>query len=69
MAGVTGKRTVEAGYDQVADQYLSTKDAEDPNTLAALEDLASDWQKEPPSSTWDAVPGYPQRAGFPNVFS
>ena len=41
MTGATGKRTVEASYDQVAGRYLSTKDAEDPNTLAALEDLAS----------------------------
>ena len=39
---VTGqhKRTVEAGYDRVADQYLSTKDPEDPLTLAALEDMS-----------------------------
>ncbi len=40
--GVTGshKRTIEAGYDRVADQYLSTKDPEDPLTLAALEDMS-----------------------------
>jgi cyclopropane fatty-acyl-phospholipid synthase-like methyltransferase len=31
---------VEAGYDRMAEQYLSTKDAEDATTLTALEDLA-----------------------------
>lgn len=35
------RQTVEAGYDRVAEQYLSTKDAEDPTTLTALEELAS----------------------------
>jgi len=35
-------RTVEAGYDRVAEAYLSTKNPEDPVTLAVLEDLASD---------------------------
>ena len=34
------KQSVELGYDRVAEQYLSTKDPEDPTTLAALEDLA-----------------------------
>jgi ubiquinone/menaquinone biosynthesis C-methylase UbiE len=34
------KRTVEAGYDRIADQYLASKDPEDPATLAALEELA-----------------------------
>jgi SAM-dependent methyltransferase len=34
------KRVVETGYDRVAERYLSTKDAEDPTTLAALESLA-----------------------------
>jgi SAM-dependent methyltransferase len=34
------KRVVETGYDRVAERYLSTKDAEDPTTLAALEGLA-----------------------------
>jgi SAM-dependent methyltransferase len=34
------KRVVEAGYDRVAERYLSSKDAEDPATLAALEELA-----------------------------
>jgi cyclopropane fatty-acyl-phospholipid synthase-like methyltransferase len=34
------KRVVEAGYDRVAEPYLSSKDAEDPATLAALEELA-----------------------------
>ena len=35
------RRTVERGYDQMAEQYLATKDPEDPLALAALEDLAS----------------------------
>jgi 2-polyprenyl-3-methyl-5-hydroxy-6-metoxy-1,4-benzoquinol methylase len=35
------KRTVESGYDRIAEQYLATKDPEDPLALAALEDLAS----------------------------
>ena len=35
------RRTVEAGYDLMAKQYLATKDPEDPLALAALEDLAS----------------------------
>ena len=34
------KRTVEAGYDRIADQYLASKDPEDPATIAALEELA-----------------------------
>jgi cyclopropane fatty-acyl-phospholipid synthase-like methyltransferase len=34
------RRTVEAGYDRMAEQYLATKDPEDPLALAALEDLA-----------------------------
>jgi SAM-dependent methyltransferase len=33
------RRTVERGYDRVAEQYLATKDPEDPLTLAALEEL------------------------------
>ena len=36
------KRTVEAGYDRIADQYLASKDPEDPATLAALEELAGE---------------------------
>ncbi len=36
------KRIVEAGYDRVAERYLATKDAEDPLTLAGLEELARD---------------------------
>ena len=32
--------TVERGYDRIAEQYLATKDPEDPLTLSALEDLA-----------------------------
>lgn len=32
-----GKRAVEAGYDQIAEQYLAQKDPADPLTLAALE--------------------------------
>jgi SAM-dependent methyltransferase len=35
------RRTVESGYDLMAEQYLATKDPEDPLALAALEDLAS----------------------------
>ena len=35
------KRTVESGYDRMAERYLATKDPEDPLALAALEDLAS----------------------------
>jgi 2-polyprenyl-3-methyl-5-hydroxy-6-metoxy-1,4-benzoquinol methylase len=35
------KGTVESGYDQMAEQYLATKDSEDPLALEALEDLAS----------------------------
>jgi len=34
------KWTVENGYDRVAEQYLATKKAEDPATLAALMDFA-----------------------------
>lgn len=36
------RRTVERGYDHVAEQYLATKNPEDTVTLAALEDLARD---------------------------
>ena len=35
------RRTVESGYDRMAEQYLATKDLEDPLALATLEDLAS----------------------------
>jgi len=35
------RRTVESGYDQMAEEYLATKDPEDPLALRALEDLAS----------------------------
>jgi 2-polyprenyl-3-methyl-5-hydroxy-6-metoxy-1,4-benzoquinol methylase len=35
------RRTVETGYDRMAEQYLATKDPEDSLALAALEDLAS----------------------------
>jgi 2-polyprenyl-3-methyl-5-hydroxy-6-metoxy-1,4-benzoquinol methylase len=35
------KRTVESGYDQMAEEYLATKDPEDPFALRALEELAS----------------------------
>jgi 2-polyprenyl-3-methyl-5-hydroxy-6-metoxy-1,4-benzoquinol methylase len=34
-------RTVESGYDLVAEQYLATKDREDPLALEAVRDLAS----------------------------
>ena len=36
------RRTVERGYDRVAEHYLATKDPEDPLALAALEDLSRD---------------------------
>jgi cyclopropane fatty-acyl-phospholipid synthase-like methyltransferase len=35
------RHTVEGGYDHMAEQYLSTKDPEDPLALEALQDLAS----------------------------
>jgi 2-polyprenyl-3-methyl-5-hydroxy-6-metoxy-1,4-benzoquinol methylase len=35
------RRTVESGYDRMAEQYLATKDPEDPLALRALADLAS----------------------------
>lgn len=35
------RRTVESGYDYMAEQYLATKDPKDPLALAALEDMAS----------------------------
>ena len=35
------RRTVESGYDYMAEQYLATKDPEDSLALAALEELAS----------------------------
>ena len=35
------RRTVESGYDRMAEQYLATKDPEDPLVLRALEDLAA----------------------------
>ena len=35
------RRTVESGYDRMAEQYLATKNLQDHQTLAALEDLAS----------------------------
>lgn len=34
------RRTVETGYDSVAEQYLATKDAEDPVALEMLEELS-----------------------------
>ena len=34
------RHKVEAGYDQIAEQYLLTKNVDDPVTLAALEELA-----------------------------
>ena len=40
------RRTVESGYDQMAEQYLATKDSEDPLALRALEDLVSLLPKE-----------------------
>ena len=33
---------VESGYDRMAEQYLGAKDADDPITLAALEQVARD---------------------------
>ena len=38
----THKRTVEEGYDRVAESYLGSKNPEDPTTLAALEELTRD---------------------------
>lgn len=35
------RHTVESGYDQMAEQYLATKNPEDPLALEALRDLAS----------------------------
>ena len=35
------RRTVESGYDRMAEHYLATKDLRDPLALGALEDLAS----------------------------
>ena len=35
------RRTVESGYDHIGEQYLATRDPEDPLALRALEDLAS----------------------------
>jgi len=35
------RRTVESGYDRMAEHYLATKDPEDPLALAALKNLAS----------------------------
>jgi len=40
------KLTVQRGYDRVAEQYLATKDPQDPLALAALEDLARDLSPE-----------------------
>ena len=40
------RRTVESGYDRMAEQYLATKDPEDPLALRALADLASHLPKE-----------------------
>ncbi len=42
MSEAEHRRTVERGYDRVAEHYLATKDPEDPLTLAVLEDLARD---------------------------
>jgi len=36
------RRTVQAGYDRMAEQYLATKDPEDPLTLAALDEATRD---------------------------
>jgi SAM-dependent methyltransferase len=41
------KRQVEEGYDRVAERYLASKDAQDPVTLGALEELA---RKLPPNA-------------------
>ena len=42
MNAAAEKRTVEAGYDKIAKQYLATKDYEDPTTLTALDEIASE---------------------------
>ena len=36
----THRRTVESGYDRMTEQYLATKDPENPLALRAMEDLA-----------------------------
>ena len=36
------KRTVETGYDRIAERYLASKNPEDSATLAALEELAGE---------------------------
>lgn len=41
MSEMAEKQLVESGYDRMAEQYLATKDVEEPTTLAALEKLAS----------------------------
>jgi hypothetical protein len=41
------RRTVESGYDQMAEEYLTTKDPEDPLALGALEDLAYSYRRKP----------------------
>jgi SAM-dependent methyltransferase len=40
------RRTVESGYDHMAEHYLATKDPEDPLMLAALEGLARELSSE-----------------------
>jgi 2-polyprenyl-3-methyl-5-hydroxy-6-metoxy-1,4-benzoquinol methylase len=36
------RRLVESGYDRVAEQYLATKDEQDPLVVSALEDVVRD---------------------------
>ena len=40
MSSAPHKWLVESGYDRMAEQYLATKDAEDPATLTELEKLS-----------------------------
>ena len=42
------RRTVESGYDRIAEQYLATKDAEDPLVLAALEQMSRGLEPDAP---------------------
>ena len=42
------RELVERGYDHVAEQYLATKDPEDPLALSALENLARDLRSGDP---------------------
>jgi ubiquinone/menaquinone biosynthesis C-methylase UbiE len=53
------RRTVESGYDLMAEQYLATKNREDPLVLTALEDLASLLPREAAVLDLGCGPGIP----------